>query len=131
MLIDLGYLLPGDGDGRFGPATQNAILAFQKWERLGRTGLLDDRTKARLAVALHPAATSRGLGTRDPWVLVVIRSAFPNSTLAKYVSSAEPTLKMLNGRVALLPTATTPKARFAITWIFGPTSALSSNALRP
>jgi hypothetical protein len=59
-LIDLGYLLPGDGDGRFGPATQNAILAFQKWERLGRTGLLNDQTKARLAVATHPAPISRG-----------------------------------------------------------------------
>jgi lipoprotein-anchoring transpeptidase ErfK/SrfK len=33
-LIDLGYLLPGDADGRFGPSTQNAILSFQKWERL-------------------------------------------------------------------------------------------------
>jgi hypothetical protein len=58
-LIDLGYLLQGDADGRFGPSTQNAILSFQKWERLGRTGLLDDRTKARLAVALHPAPITR------------------------------------------------------------------------
>ena len=33
----LCYLLRGDDDGRFGPATQNAILAFQKWERLPRT----------------------------------------------------------------------------------------------
>jgi peptidoglycan hydrolase-like protein with peptidoglycan-binding domain len=59
-LIELGYLLRGDDDGRFGPATQNAILAFQKWERLGRTGLLDGRTKARLATAEHPAPVSRG-----------------------------------------------------------------------
>ena len=46
-LIGLGYLVRGDDDGRFGPATQNAVLAFQKWERLGRTGLLDATTKAR------------------------------------------------------------------------------------
>jgi hypothetical protein len=59
-LIELGYLLPGDDDGRFGPATQNAILSFQKWERLGRTGLLDRQTKARLAVATHPSPISRG-----------------------------------------------------------------------
>jgi peptidoglycan hydrolase-like protein with peptidoglycan-binding domain len=59
-LIELGYLLRGDDDGRFGPATQNAILAFQKWERLGRTGLLDGRTKARLATAEHPAPVSQG-----------------------------------------------------------------------
>ena len=58
-LIELGYLLPGDDDGRFGPATQDAILAFQKWERLGRTGLLDGRTKARFATAEHPAPVSQ------------------------------------------------------------------------
>jgi lipoprotein-anchoring transpeptidase ErfK/SrfK len=60
QLIDLGYLLPGDADGRFGPATSNAILSFQKWERLGRTGLLDSRTKARLYGATHPSPISRG-----------------------------------------------------------------------
>jgi hypothetical protein len=59
-LIALGYLLSGDDDGRFGPATQNAILAFQKWERLGRTGLLDARTKARMATAVRPLPRSMG-----------------------------------------------------------------------
>ena len=54
-LIALGYLLRGDDDGRFGPATQNAILAFQKWERLDRTGLIDAETKTRLATATRPA----------------------------------------------------------------------------
>jgi len=60
QLIELSYLLPGDADGRFGPATQNAILSFQKWERLGRTGLLDGQTEARLAAATHPAPISQG-----------------------------------------------------------------------
>jgi Sporulation and spore germination/L,D-transpeptidase catalytic domain/Putative peptidoglycan binding domain len=59
-LIDLGYLVPGDADGRFGPSTQNAILSFQKWERLGRTGLLDGQTKTRLADAMHPTPISSG-----------------------------------------------------------------------
>ena len=59
-LIGLGYLLPGDDDGRFGPATQNAILAFQKWEGLDRTGLVDKRTKSRLATAVHPSPLTRG-----------------------------------------------------------------------
>jgi hypothetical protein len=59
-LIALSYLLRGDDDGRFGPATQNAILAFQKWERLGRTSLLDARTKARLATAKRPLPRSMG-----------------------------------------------------------------------
>jgi peptidoglycan hydrolase-like protein with peptidoglycan-binding domain len=57
-LIELGYLVTGDADGRFGPATANGILAFQKWERLGRTGLLDKATEARLATAVRPAPTT-------------------------------------------------------------------------
>jgi hypothetical protein len=59
-LIALGYLVAGDDDGRFGPGTSNAILAFQKWERLDRTGLLDNRTKSRLDIATHPAPRSHG-----------------------------------------------------------------------
>jgi sporulation and spore germination protein/L,D-transpeptidase-like protein/putative peptidoglycan binding protein len=59
-LIELGYLLRGDDDGRFGPATQDAILAFQNWERLSRTGSVDTETKRRLATAQHPAAVSLG-----------------------------------------------------------------------
>jgi peptidoglycan hydrolase-like protein with peptidoglycan-binding domain len=60
QLVALGYLLRGDDDGQFGPGTHNAVLAFQKWERLNRTGLLDATTKARLAIASRP--TPRRLG---------------------------------------------------------------------
>jgi peptidoglycan hydrolase-like protein with peptidoglycan-binding domain len=70
QLIDLGYLLPRDDDGRFGPATSNAILAFQKWERLGRTGLLDSQTKARLEAAEHPSPISKGAGGKRAEVLL-------------------------------------------------------------
>lgn len=59
-LIQLGYLLTRDDDGRFGPATQNALLAFQKWEGLGRTGLLDPRTTTRLATAARPMPRRQG-----------------------------------------------------------------------
>ncbi|HEV8462694.1 MAG TPA: L,D-transpeptidase family protein [Gaiellaceae bacterium] len=59
-LIELGYLVRGDDDGRFGSATQNAVLAFQKWEGLSRTGLLNAATKTRLSTAVHPAPVSRG-----------------------------------------------------------------------
>jgi hypothetical protein len=59
-LIALGYLLRGDDDGRFGPATQNAVLAFQKWEGLNRTGLIDSRTRSRLTTAAHPSPRTRG-----------------------------------------------------------------------
>src|SRR6266511_759619 len=79
-LIVLGYLIKGDADGRFGPATQNAILAFQKWERLDRTGALDARTEARLATASRPAPlVRRGPGKRaeillDRQVALLIRN---------------------------------------------------------
>jgi hypothetical protein len=70
QLVELGYLLPGDDDGRFGPVTQNAILSFQKWERLGRTGLLDRQTKARLAVATHPSPVTNGRAGKRAEVLL-------------------------------------------------------------
>ncbi len=79
-LIVLGYLIKGDADGRFGPATQNAILAFQKWERLDRTGARDARTEARLATASRPAPlVRRGPGKRaeillDRQVALLIRN---------------------------------------------------------
>ena len=93
-LIELGYLLKGDDDGRFGPATQNAILAFQKWERLGRTGLLDGPTKARLAIAEHPVPLTQGArGKRaeillDRQVSLVINNNQVVRTIA--VSSGKP-----------------------------------------
>jgi peptidoglycan hydrolase-like protein with peptidoglycan-binding domain len=93
-LIELGYLLPGDDDGRFGTATQNAILAFQKWERLGRTGLLDARTKSRLATATKPSPiTHGGAGKRaeillDRQVTLLISNDKVVRTIA--VSSGKP-----------------------------------------
>jgi lipoprotein-anchoring transpeptidase ErfK/SrfK len=60
QLIALGYLLHGDDDGRFGPATSDAILTFQKWEGLTRTGMIDGRTRARLATAERPTPASKG-----------------------------------------------------------------------
>jgi len=59
-LIQLGYMMRGDDDGQFGPATQNAILGFQKWERLPRTGLMDAKTNARLPRATHPVPITHG-----------------------------------------------------------------------
>jgi L,D-transpeptidase-like protein/putative peptidoglycan binding protein/sporulation and spore germination protein len=53
-LIQIGYLPPGSADGRLGAMTEEAILAFQKWERLPRTGALDTKTKARLPTASQP-----------------------------------------------------------------------------
>lgn len=94
QLIALGYLLPGDDDGRLGPATSNAILAFQKWQRLDRTGLLDSRTKARLAAAARPSPlTHAGPGKRaeillDRQVALLIQNDKVVRTIA--VSSGKP-----------------------------------------
>jgi Sporulation and spore germination/L,D-transpeptidase catalytic domain/Putative peptidoglycan binding domain len=69
-LIELGYLVAGDADGRLGPTTENAVLAFQKWERLGRTGVLDPPTEARLARALRPAPVTRASAGKRAEVLL-------------------------------------------------------------
>jgi peptidoglycan hydrolase-like protein with peptidoglycan-binding domain len=69
-LIALGYMIRSDDDGRFGPATQNAVLAFQKWERLGRTGLVDATTRTRLAAAKHPVPVSRGAAGKRAEILL-------------------------------------------------------------
>jgi len=93
-LITLGYLLPGDADGRFGPATSNAILAFQKWERLARTGLVDSRTSSRLGTATRPSpVTHGGAGKRaevllDRQVALLINN--DNVVRAIAVSSGKP-----------------------------------------
>ena len=94
-LIALGYMVKGDDDGRLGPATANAILAFQKWEGLNRTGLLDSRTKKRLPSASRPMArTHRGGGKRaeillDRQVALLIENDRVVRAIA--VSSGKPT----------------------------------------
>jgi peptidoglycan hydrolase-like protein with peptidoglycan-binding domain len=68
-LIELGFF--GDkADGRLGPVTRNGILAFQKWERLQRTGSLDARTETRLLTAARPAPLTRGAGGKRAEILL-------------------------------------------------------------
>jgi peptidoglycan hydrolase-like protein with peptidoglycan-binding domain len=68
-LIALGFLA-GRADGQLGPATQNGILAFQKWERLRRTGSLDAPTESRLLTATQPTPLSRGSGGKRAEILL-------------------------------------------------------------
>jgi peptidoglycan hydrolase-like protein with peptidoglycan-binding domain len=70
QLITLGYLPAGTADGRFGPFTEEAILAFQKWEHLNRSGLLDRATVARLPLAEHPEPVTRGAAGKRAEVLI-------------------------------------------------------------
>ena len=59
-LIELGYLLKGDDDGRAGPTTSEGILASQKYERLTRTGVLNGATREALVSATRPVALTHG-----------------------------------------------------------------------
>ncbi len=69
-LAALGYLLPGDVDGQDGPATQAAVLAFQKWEGLDRDGQIGPQTLGRLAKATRPTPRTRGPAGRRTEVLL-------------------------------------------------------------
>jgi hypothetical protein len=70
QLIALGYLPPRSADGRLGPMTAEAVLAFQKWERLSRTGVLDGPTRSRLKVADRPTPVSSGGSGKRAEVLI-------------------------------------------------------------
>jgi peptidoglycan hydrolase-like protein with peptidoglycan-binding domain len=59
-LVALGFLLPADADGKEGPQTQAAVLAFQKWEGLGRDGVLGPQTLSRLGTAARPEPITHG-----------------------------------------------------------------------
>jgi hypothetical protein len=93
-LAALGYLLPGDVDGRTGPGTTAAIAAFQKWEGLGRDGVAGPQTRARLATASRPTPrTRRGPGRRvevllDRQLVLAIQDNQVVRTL--HVSSGKP-----------------------------------------
>ncbi len=64
-LADLGFLPSDAVDGRLGPRTTTAVIAFQKWARLGRDGVAGPATLTALATAARPAPVSAGgLGRR-------------------------------------------------------------------
>jgi peptidoglycan hydrolase-like protein with peptidoglycan-binding domain len=64
-LAKLGYLGPSGVDGIEGPNTETALVAFQKWEGLPRTGVVDSRTRSALERAARPAPVGdEGKGRR-------------------------------------------------------------------
>lgn len=69
-LAELGYLLPREVDGQLGPATQSAVLAFQKWEGLARDGVLGPATLNRLEKATRPTPRTRGHSGKRAEVLL-------------------------------------------------------------
>lgn len=59
-MADLGYLAAKDVSGSYGYATEQGIMAFQGYERIGRDGVAGTGTRARLGVAVRPVAGRAG-----------------------------------------------------------------------
>lgn len=53
-LAELRYLPSGSADGNFGARTWHAVVAFQGWTGLARTGVVDRRTWTRLGQTAVP-----------------------------------------------------------------------------
>jgi hypothetical protein len=64
LLADLGFMAPTGVTGAPGDETSVAVLAFQKWSGLPRTGVLDPRTKAAVEHATRPQPVLRRPGRR-------------------------------------------------------------------
>lgn len=63
-LADLGFLAPTGVTGAPGDETAVAVLAFQKWTGLPRTGVLDDATTSAILQATRPEPVLRRPGKR-------------------------------------------------------------------
>jgi lipoprotein-anchoring transpeptidase ErfK/SrfK len=63
-LADLGYMQLDEIDGRPGPRTTSAVVAFQKWSGLTRDGVLGPATRAALNSATRPGPIRPGAGRR-------------------------------------------------------------------
>jgi len=64
LLVDLGFMAPTGVTGKPGDETSVAVLAFQKWSRLPRTGILDARATTALLHAARPQPALRRPGKR-------------------------------------------------------------------
>ena len=64
LLRDLGFLGAGAVSGALDDRTAVAVLGFQKWSGLPRTGVLDATTRARLLRATRPSPAVRVAGRR-------------------------------------------------------------------
>jgi peptidoglycan hydrolase-like protein with peptidoglycan-binding domain len=63
-LADRGFLTAADVDGRAGPRTTSAVVAFQKWAGLARDGAPGPATRAALAASSRPTPIGAGTGRR-------------------------------------------------------------------
>jgi hypothetical protein len=64
LLVDLGFMAATGVTGTAGDETAVAVLAFQKWSGLPRTGVLDARTTEAVVHATRPQPALRRPGKR-------------------------------------------------------------------
>jgi hypothetical protein len=64
LLVDLGFMAPAGVTGQPGDETSVAVLAFQKWAGLARTGALDPTVTSGLVRARRPIPALRRPGRR-------------------------------------------------------------------
>lgn len=79
-LATIGFLDPADVSGALDYRTSQALLAFQGWEGLAKTGTITDRTQVALFQATRPRPRSRGSGRRieihrGPGVLLALEGS--------------------------------------------------------
>src|SRR5262245_3917421 len=63
-LADRGFMTAADVDGRAGPRTTSAVVAFQKWAGLARDGKAGPATRAALTASSRPTPIGAGSGHR-------------------------------------------------------------------
>ena len=85
-LADLGFIRSDEVDGRPGPRTTSAVVAFQKWAGLARDGVPGPATRAALNAAARPKPIGPGTGRRievllDRQLALVIDGARVTQTL--------------------------------------------------
>jgi hypothetical protein len=66
-LKELSYL-PGVVDGVFDYKTRGAVIAFEKWERMSRDGVIGTAVMSRLQTATRPKPSK--IGATNPWIEV-------------------------------------------------------------
>ena len=103
-LADLSFLPPDAVDGKAGEQTRFAVMAFQKWQGLGRDGTAGPATMAALADATRPTPRTTGVGRRfevllDRQLVLYIENGAVVRTL--HVSSGAPGFETPAGRFSV------------------------------
>ena len=78
-LLELAYLPAEAVDGRPGPRTTSAVVAFQKWAGLARDGVVGPATRSALFSAAQPTPIGTGSGRRVE--VLLDRQLAPSSTV--------------------------------------------------